>query len=79
VHNYLLQVLLDFGLPGLLAWLLICAYILKNAGLLKGNEYGTYTFLYLIASMVQFRGAEPLFWFILGLLVVNRDHRRPHV
>ncbi len=79
VHNYPLQVLLDFGLPGLMAWLLICAYILKNAGLLKGSEYGTYTFLYLVAGMVQFRGAEPPFWFILGLLVAMRDYRRSHV
>lgn len=79
VHNYPLQVLLDFGLPGLMAWLIICVYILKNAGLLKGNEYGTYTFLYLVAGMVQFRGAEPLFWFILGLLVAMRDYRRSHV
>lgn len=79
VHNYPLQVLLDFGLPGLLAWLIICVYVLKNAGLLKGNEYGTYTLLYLVAGMVQFRGAEPLFWFILGLLVAMRDQRRSHV
>lgn len=79
VHNYPLQVLLDFGLPGLLAWLIICVYILKNAGLLKGDEYGTYAFLYLVAGMVQFRGAEPLFWFILGLLVAMRDQRRSHV
>lgn len=72
LHNYFLQVLLDFGMLGFIVWLLIVAYILNHANIPKGDEYGTYLVLYLVAALVQFRGADPLFWFVMGLFVATR-------
>ena len=69
VHNYFLQVLLDFGISGFLAYALFTYYYLKNKNI--PIEFKFYYILYLIGSLVQFRGAEPLFWFLIfcGLLV----------
>lgn len=73
VHNYLLQVTLDFGILGLIAWLFVIVYILRHfLGLRFADPLGTYVVLYLVGSLVQFRGAEPLFWFVMGLFVASR-------
>jgi O-antigen ligase len=73
VHNYYLQVALDFGLPGLAVWLLLVMYILGNSKVLRSPDpFGTYLVLYLAGSLFQFRGAEPLFWYVLGLFVASR-------
>jgi len=80
VHNYFLQVLLDFGPLGLAIWLWVVAHILRRARVFVSNsEIGTYLVLYLVASLVQFRGAEPLFWFVAGLFVAayGTHDRRP--
>lgn len=68
VHNYYLQILLDFGLIGLFIFLLIFAKVSVNQFRTKfSNEFGNFLILYFIGSLVQFRGAEPLLWFIAGL------------
>jgi len=73
VHNYFLQVLLDFGLFGFVAWLYVAYYILLHfRGLRSPDPFGTYMILYLVGGLVQFRGAEPLLWFIFGLFVASR-------
>ncbi|MFT7413200.1 MAG: putative inorganic carbon (HCO3(-)) transporter [Paraglaciecola sp.] len=63
LHNYYLQVLLDFGLLGLIAYVLFICYFLFNPHIVL--EFKLFLSLYLLASFVQFRGAEPLIWSIL--------------
>jgi O-antigen ligase len=80
VHNYFLQVLLDFGPFGLAIWLWVVAHILRRARVfVSDSEIGTYLVLYFVAGLVQFRGAEPLFWFVAGLFVAayGTHDRRP--
>jgi len=36
------------------------------------DEIGTYLVLYFLGCFVQFRGAEPLFWFVMGLFLASR-------
>ncbi len=69
VHNYYLQVLLDFGLVGLLAWFGVLFAWLRR---FRGDPLGTYLGLYFVGALVQFRGADPLFWFVLGLYLGGR-------
>ena len=69
VHNYFLQVLLDFGILGFLLYIaFILSFLLKNNVL---PEFKFFFLMYLISSLVQFRGAEPLIWGVvfMGLLV----------
>lgn len=76
VHNYYIQVLLEFGILGLVVYLCFCFLYLTDGSV--RSEFKTLLIMYMVASLVQFRGAEPLFWFSLmvGLLngVRNFDH-----
>ncbi|WP_404284497.1 O-antigen ligase family protein [Exiguobacterium aurantiacum] len=68
VHNYPLQVLLDFGLIALLLYLAIIVHVAIRT--VKGrfeDPLGIYILTFFVASLVQFRGAEPIFWLIFGL------------
>jgi len=64
VHNYYLQVLLDFGIVGLFAWLWVLLTWLRR---FRGDPLGVFLGLYFVGALVQFRGADPLFWFMLGI------------
>lgn len=77
VHNYYLQILLDFGLLGLAAWICIIFWIVKQIMFDKRINVELYAFvmLYFIGGLVQFRGAEPLFWFVMGLLSGNMIYK----
>ena len=63
LHNYYLQVLMDFGFLGLIGYLLFICYFMLSRHIVL--EFKLFFSLYLIASFVQFRGAEPLVWGIL--------------
>lgn len=63
LHNYYLQVLMDFGFLGLLAFVVFICYFLLSPLIVL--EFKLFFSMYLIASLVQFRGAEPLVWGIL--------------
>ena len=65
VHNYFIQVLLDFGLLGLLTWLSVIWGLSKNR---RYSELYWYVMAFVLASMVQFRGAEPVFYFVISIL-----------
>ncbi|WP_245393685.1 O-antigen ligase family protein [Allomeiothermus silvanus] len=73
VHNYYLQVLLDFGPLGLLSWLWLVFWTMRRSRIFTAkDEIGTYLVLYFLGCFVQFRGAEPLFWFVMGLFLASR-------
>lgn len=74
-HNYLMQVLLDFGFPGLMAWLFLLFTIIRNLKRdIAADQLGIFLILFLVASMLQFRGAEALFWSVLGFFIASRHH-----
>ena len=75
VHNYFLQVLFDFGVAGLVCFLLFILYFLLNPYLLL--EFKLFLGLYLVGSLVQFRGAEPLVWGVLFLAFLVRGSTSP--
>jgi len=73
VHNYYLQVLLDFGPWDLLSWLWLVFWTMRRSRIFTAkDEIGTYLVLYFLGCFVQFRGAEPLFWFVMGLFLASR-------
>lgn len=77
IHNVVLQWLLDFGPLGAVLWLWIALVVISpNWGAkLIGDPKPIRLFLlaYLGASLLQFRGSEPLFWFALGLFSVYKS------
>lgn len=75
LHNYYLQVLMDFGFLGLIAYVLFICYFLLSPHIVL--EFKLFFSLYLIASLVQFRGAEPLVWGVLlwAFLVDKSGHK----
>lgn len=69
VHNLLLQWSLDFGILGGLFWVLLLFGVI--VGLIRTNlrsPIHAALLLFMIASTLQFRGPEPIFWFLLGLI-----------
>jgi O-antigen ligase len=76
VHNYFVQVLLDFGIIGFFVYLLLVAYVLKAAKD-EGfrNSFTIYIVCWVIGSFVQFRGPDAMLAFMVAgwLLTVAVD------
>lgn len=76
VHNYYFQILLEFGLIGLLLYLSIVFHILKSSFTNKfTNSLEIYLLIYFIIGLIQFRGAEPIGWFIIGIYFFSINFR----
>jgi len=74
LHNYTAQVLLDFGFLGLLSWLVLIFYVIRHLYKdISFDYYGIYIVLFLVGSILQFRGAEALFWSVMGFYVASRN------
>jgi putative inorganic carbon (HCO3(-)) transporter len=70
VHNYFAQVFLDFGIVGLFVYLVMLGGLLwKEFAEGFRSPFGAYLIAFSIAGLVQFRGAEPIAWFVAGLYV----------
>ena len=65
VHNYYFQLMLDFGIFGLLAYVVFVGFFLTRADI--QIEFKLFLTLYLIGSFVQFQGAEQVVWLFLYL------------
>jgi O-antigen ligase len=78
VHNYYIQVILDFGILGLIGYLALMSHYLMSRKIIL--EFKLFVILYLVASFVQFRGAEPLFWFVFvyGYVTTKLSHLSTH-
>lgn len=77
IHNYFAQILMDFGPLTLLSYLLLTAalFIREIANRFK-SPLGAYLILYTIACLVQFRGAEAITWFVVGLYYIEYLQRK---
>ncbi len=73
VHNYYLQILLDFGLIGFIIYSIFCVYVVLGQVQNRfTNPYGNFILLYFVGSMIQFRGAEPIFWLAVGVYFAQK-------
>lgn len=77
IHNIYLQVLLDFGVIGAVLFIIIIIGIFKREWIQKfKNPFGAYLICYCIAGLIQFRGGEPITWFVAGIYLVTSNKRR---
>ena len=67
VHMYPLQILVDFGLAGLAVFAVVVArFVIKNARTRFRSPFAAFVLLYLMISLIQFRGGELLLGFVLA-------------
>lgn len=67
VHNVFVQILLDFGIQGLVLWLAVIVSVARQMLTSKFQcPLGLFLMLYFIMSAVQFTGLESIAWLILG-------------
>lgn len=67
VHNYPLQVLVDFGVVGFAAFAVMAiVFLVHNIRARLMSSFGAFVVLYLIGSMIQFAGGELLVGFALA-------------
>lgn len=68
LHNYFAQLLMDFGPVTFFVYLMLTGALgLRELSNRFKSPLGAYLVLYSIASLVQFRGAEAITWFVVGL------------
>lgn len=78
VHNYPLQVLLDFGLAGFAVFAAVTVrFLVLGVRARFRSPFAAFVMLYLVAGMIQFRGGELLVGFALaGLVAFGYDMLR---
>lgn len=78
VHNYPLQVLLDFGLVGLAVFaVVVVRFLVLGARAHFRSPFAAFVVLYLVGGMIQFKGGELLVGFALaGLVAFGYDTLR---
>lgn len=69
VHNYIFQHLIEVGVVGLIAWLVLSVSILRQK---DRPEMRVYFAVFFIISLIQFRGAEVMLYFVFASLLVSR-------
>ncbi|MEM5433786.1 O-antigen ligase family protein [Paraburkholderia diazotrophica] len=69
VHNYFFHNVLEFGPLGLILWLLLLLGVMR---IRAKPELRTYCGSFLLLSMIEFRGAEPLLYFVLSILIIGK-------
>ncbi|MNR16137.1 hypothetical protein D3C85_1327120 [compost metagenome] len=71
VHNYLIHHLLEFGIPGLTLWLILSKRVIciKNK-----PELRAYFIVFFILSLIQFRGAEHVMYFVISILILAKKN-----
>lgn len=65
VHNLYLQILLDFGVLGLVLYITMIFKLLRSDGLF---EVKSFIVIYCILSFIEFRGGEAIIFFFFSLL-----------
>ena len=78
VHNYPLQVLLDFGLVGLAVFaVVVVRFLVLGVRARFRSPFAAFVALYLVGGMIQFKGGELLVGFALaGLVAFGYDMLR---
>lgn len=72
VHMYVLQVILDFGVSGLLIYLgLVISFLFKCSSDRVSSPFEAWLLFYFLASFIQFRGADVLLGICLAGYFLN--------
>lgn len=81
VHNYPLQVLIDFGFVGFAAFaVVVVRYLISNFKARFRSPFAAFIALYLIGGLIQFAGGELLVGFAMaGLIVFGPYAGRPNL
>ena len=67
VHNYPLQVILDFGIVGFAAFLsVVVVFLVSSVRANFTSPFSAFILLYLVGSMIQFAGGELLLGFAIA-------------
>jgi O-antigen ligase len=67
LHNYYIQSLVELGLLGCISFILIVLKVTyKQFKTSFTNLFGNFMLLYFAACLIQFRGADAMFWLIAG-------------
>lgn len=76
VHNLIFQMLLDFGLVGMLFYLKTIYNFIKNEfrNLVK-NPFAFFILIYIIIGLIQFKGAELITFFVIGLYLNYKKNK----
>lgn len=83
-HNMLLQILLEAGLIGLLIWMLVWIYCIRNYRTISDlDDIGLFQVVTLIGALAVGRllvssdmWLRPEYWFVLSMLINAGHHRR---
>jgi O-antigen ligase len=76
VHNYYLQVLLEFGVLGLPLYLIMVFQLLKRIQWTKlADPLAIILLCYFISSLIQFRGAESMIWLYMGIVFMQYRYK----
>lgn len=75
VHNYPLQILVDYGIVGFMTFAgAVVAFVVTNARARFRSPFAAFVALYLIGGLIQFRGGELFVGFMLaGLFAFGPD------
>ncbi|PEL82493.1 O-antigen ligase family protein [Bacillus wiedmannii] len=72
VHNYYIQLILDFGIIPFLIYIYISLKVIYYGWKTKFSDpLVIYLTIFFMVAMIQFRGAETFFWFIFGIFEMS--------
>lgn len=75
IHNYYLQVLLDFGIVGFVPFaLLLCFLIVQSFHKRLEDSFEAYLLLWAVGALFQFRGPDAMLGFFIGAYFATRMH-----
>lgn len=77
IHNLYMQMLLEFGVLGLVLYMISVYNLARQALATKfDNPFAIIIIVYLIASLVQFRGNEAIMWLYIGFFLKSEFSTR---
>ena len=75
LHNLFLQHLVESGIQGLIVYLLFCGITVARLVRSRFRDPTLlYACIYIIVGLIEFRGAEAIFWFIYSLGMGSADN-----
>ncbi len=76
VHNLIFQMLLDFGLVGMILYLkTIYNFIKIESKNFLNNPFAFFILIYVIIGLIQFKGAELITFFVIGIYLNYRKNK----
>ena len=75
-HNVYMQMFIDLGWLGGLAYLsIVIGFIIKQFKNLINNPLVAMLYVYVIESLIQFKGGDSIIFFVLGAFLVSSQYK----